>query len=702
LTTSTLDQALALAYNAWRVFPVFSIRSDGTCSCGGRPNCSPGKHPIPNRGLTEASYDDEQVRAWWAKHPDANIGLATGPQSGVWVLDIDTDKGGDVSLVQLETEVGDLTPALSSRTGSGGRHLFYAYPRDDEEQLLISNRTGLLPGLDVRGEGGYVVLPPSNHHSGGSYTWEGGPDLRRMELAEASRALTERVVKASRQSRAVAGQFGDDEEPIPDGARDDTLTRMAGAMRRQAMSEKEMLAALMVVNEERCDPPMPESQVEKIAKSVASYAPEVASARLTAADLPDDLLPMPPLKGEPFPEHLLEVDGLLGQLCVWINTITPRRQPVGALATSLGALGALYGRRVRTLTNLRTNLYAIVLADSGVGKDGARRCIQSAFEDAGIGDMVGGDSWKSGQGILTSLQRKPSLVFLMDEFGDTLKAATGRNAKEHHQKIVQVLKQLYSAAGGTMNPSEGASAEDRGEKLLWPHACLVGMSTPGAFYEGLQRAQLEDGLGNRFLVFPLDSYPEVNARANPDVPTDIREALIEHDEQTRGSGNLAALDPRFGGCRVMDLAPEADKLLTALECDIGARRGEDDWHDGAIPALWRRVPENAQKLALIRSVSRSPGATEIPVDLVRWGVEVSSWCVRSLEGQLYHWLADSDFEAAMQKVRRTLARHPEKLWSRRDLTRAAHVYGMVFDSVVREIIGSEVVLVGKKYKGIIK
>lgn len=144
-----LDRALAYQELGWQVFPVIAR----------------GKVPLTAHGFKDASDLEEDARAWWAKYPNANIGVRTGEESGFWVLDIDRDKGGFDTLAALEHLHGPLT-APYANTGGGGRHYFFAW----DSGLDIPSRSNVAPGLDVRGRGGYIVAPGSVHSSGAHYT----------------------------------------------------------------------------------------------------------------------------------------------------------------------------------------------------------------------------------------------------------------------------------------------------------------------------------------------------------------------------------------------------------------------------------------------------------------------------------------------------------------------------------------------------
>ena len=150
----------ALAY-ARRGIPVFP--------------CEPGgKRPLTYNGFWDATADAPRVAAWWRRWPNANVGVPTGERSGLLVLDVDSDAGGPDSLVLLERSHGPLPRTAKARTGGGGVHLYFRYPAGE----TVRNSAGRLgPGLDVRGEGGYVVVPPSRTQS--TYEW-----LDKAPLAE--------------------------------------------------------------------------------------------------------------------------------------------------------------------------------------------------------------------------------------------------------------------------------------------------------------------------------------------------------------------------------------------------------------------------------------------------------------------------------------------------------------------------------------
>ena len=158
-----IGAALGYVERGWAVFPLYWIR-DGACACGKGDCDSPGKHPRVPNGFKHATKDEDQVRRWWERWPDANIGIRTGAVSGIFVLDIDGDTG-DRSVAELQERFA-LLPDTKIVLTARGCHLYFVHPGRP-----IKNRTGVVPHVDVRGDGGYVVAPPSDHHSGAIYRW---------------------------------------------------------------------------------------------------------------------------------------------------------------------------------------------------------------------------------------------------------------------------------------------------------------------------------------------------------------------------------------------------------------------------------------------------------------------------------------------------------------------------------------------------
>lgn len=158
--------AIWYAERGWLVVPLHGIDESGHCTCG-NPTCSsPAKHPRTEHGVKDASSDPETVSGWWRRWTAANVGIATGERSGIFVLDVDSREAFEG--LKEKIPVG----ALMQQTGRGWQVLF------KHPGFKVKNSSGeIAPDIDVRGDGGYIVAPPSIHANGKCYTWkaEGEP-----------------------------------------------------------------------------------------------------------------------------------------------------------------------------------------------------------------------------------------------------------------------------------------------------------------------------------------------------------------------------------------------------------------------------------------------------------------------------------------------------------------------------------------------
>jgi hypothetical protein len=125
-----------------------------------------------SHGYLDATREADTVRAWWRTWPTANIGIACGAASKIWVLDIDPRHGGTMAITELEAEHGLLPATITASTPRGGRHHYWRWPDDGPKIRNSVARVG--DGIDVLGEGGSVVAPPSARALGGRYAWCGG------------------------------------------------------------------------------------------------------------------------------------------------------------------------------------------------------------------------------------------------------------------------------------------------------------------------------------------------------------------------------------------------------------------------------------------------------------------------------------------------------------------------------------------------
>lgn len=269
MANKLLRWALRYARQGIPVLPLWWPVAEGVCACPKGANCkSPAKHPIPElvpHGLKDATTDLEQIRRWWRMRPYANIGMPTGEASGRVVVDIDK--------VTAKEEIRPIPVTRGVRTGSGGLQLHYAHPGVEvrNDQAGPNQPTKLAPvsgGIDFRGEGGYVLLPPSMHASGREYT-VGKRQV--VQLAPFPQEWLHRLQgsngngASNGNAERVPLKAGD---KVAAGDRHSFLFKSGCAMRYRWFDYEHILPYMLGLNEEYCDPPKERREVERLARDI--------------------------------------------------------------------------------------------------------------------------------------------------------------------------------------------------------------------------------------------------------------------------------------------------------------------------------------------------------------------------------------------------------------------------------------------------
>jgi hypothetical protein len=242
---STIAAASYLAHG-WSVLPV-------------RPR---DKRPLIRwEALQTTKPSNSDLAEWFRRWPDANIGIVTGEISNLVVIDVDPKHGGDESLEHLQQRFGSLPPTVEATTGGGGRHLYFAHPG-----VLVRNRAGLAQGIDLRGDGGYVVAPPSVHPSGRRYAWMPGRSPQEMSPAPLPRWLIGAL--GIRAGRTLADWQRLVREGVPQGQRNSTIASLTGHLLWHGVDPAVSLELLLAWNRMRCRPPLDDAEVAQVVENI--------------------------------------------------------------------------------------------------------------------------------------------------------------------------------------------------------------------------------------------------------------------------------------------------------------------------------------------------------------------------------------------------------------------------------------------------
>lgn len=248
-----LEAALRYASWGWHVLPL-------------RPN---SKIPATAHGVHDATTDPEQIRKWWTRDPEMNIGVAAGKVSDLSVFDVDPRNGGEAGWEGWLEANGPCPEGAMQLTAGGGYHFLAQYTDEIRSCKLAT-------GVDLLSDGRYFVVHPSTI-DGRTYEWEGSSDPAE---GIGPFAVPRGWIDAYLGNRKDVGTRI--ASSIIKGSRNDGLLSYGGMMRRGGATEAEILGALTIANEQRCEPPLPDSEVRHIARSVARYDPELDVAADTA------------------------------------------------------------------------------------------------------------------------------------------------------------------------------------------------------------------------------------------------------------------------------------------------------------------------------------------------------------------------------------------------------------------------------------
>jgi putative DNA primase/helicase len=244
--------------------------------------CDPAtKHPLLDSWKPYQSRlpTEKEVGDWWTRWPEAAPAVVTGELSALVVVDIDSDDALEIK--EAEKSFGETS--WRARTPSGGMHLGYAHPGG-----RVTNAcriSGFDFDIDIRGDGGYALVPPSP-----GYSWENEDPF---ETRPPFRGIPKQIAPTLEPAQPVTQN-----DRIPRGERNQTLASLGGTMRKRGMSSDAISAALLADNQKRCLPPLPKKEVLRIARSVGEYEPvDPRPKLLTAEEFANDLAPEEIIKG---------------------------------------------------------------------------------------------------------------------------------------------------------------------------------------------------------------------------------------------------------------------------------------------------------------------------------------------------------------------------------------------------------------------
>jgi hypothetical protein len=629
------------------------------------PIAPKGKRPLIEweRYQRERASESQIIEWWGKKYPEANIAIVTGGISGLIVIDLDTPEAKD----NLKERVPDFdfTTVPRSRTGKGWQ-LFFQHPG-----ATIPPRAGLIPGLDVRGDGGYVVVPPSIHPNGKTYEWKISINGELPKLpVELFRLIS------SPGNGAIKKAAQPIEESIPEGQRNASLTSLAGSMRRRGMSAASILAALQEENKIRCDPRLPDREVETIANSVGRYPAADLREHLTPKSLCSNDLGVTcsrdeeeqsPLDCAPlqFPEAAWS--GLFGQ---WRDVVAPCTEaPLEFLwASFLVNVGLMLGRNVwiESPQPLYPNFYVLLLGQTGDARKStalwlARQLLKRIDKDIEIVTGI-----VSTEGLFDRLAKHDDTRALgyVDEFRSLLSVGRRQGTRDLLPKLNSLI---YCPDQETIDRRKDPTT------VIRPFFSLISATAQDYVSDLLSDLELSGGMLNRFLMVAGDEQPP---KAIVQAPSDQEWSVI--------ASRLQVVRDQYSEPRRMLWSKEAQGLWTGFYTEW--RTVRKGW-DNKSQSLTARIQEHIQKIAMVYATLA--GEALISARTLATAITIGEWLEKTIL-RLFEDVGLDAFSRAEQTVlkivrdrRRIPRRGLQQMVSKRGIN------GRLFGDVLKSLAANE-------------
>ena len=371
---------------------------------------------------------------------------------------------------------------------------------------------------------------------------------------------------------------------------------------------------------------------------------------------------------EEYPVLPVEIKGLAGKLSQFMDLSAIHPQPILHVGAALAMLGTLLGRKIKSASGLRTNIYVLSLAPTGAGKEHARSVIDRVLTNSGAVHYLGGDDIASDTGLLAALAEQPSLLLMLDEFGYMAQQFLNPRAAGFKASIVEVLLSIYGKSSTAYHGKMYANRKERPQvRIEQPSLCLYCTSTPESFWPAIRQNSVHDGFLNRFLVFNSpDPFPPFVEREDIAVPEFMVEpvrtlARIPEPMINRMIEGYA-MNP-VPNPKVITDSPSAKECFLSYR-DLYLKHAKED---AVMASLWKRAEEQAVKVALILAGSEMQDS--ISGDDAETGCKVVKFCIENMLTQISDHLAENQHEANLKKVLRIIRKSGRKGIDGTSLTR---------------------------------
>lgn len=659
------EAALSYAMRGWKVFP---------CAANTKIPLA-GTH-----GVKDATDNVDIINDWWRNNPDANIGLACGSVSGFYVIDIDVRPEKQINGFDSIKEAKlTIPPTLYQNTPSGGVHLLYKCEGDKP-----ANKNGFLQGVDIRGDGYYIVATPSIIN-GKAYEWKNSE----ASLSEFPKEFKYKKTFADISIPSVCSVEG-----IPDIERAMAyLAEIPGAVEGVDGHAKLFWVAQVLVNgfhlsdadaemlmwneyNPRCMPPWERnSKTEKEFKHKIDEAhrkpnPEavsiynslnnddfitnfdfdkcIESVKALLAPKVQSISPEKTItKFDAQVNDLLVPEGLVGDIAKWINDTAGCYQPLFALGAALTLCGALFGRKVCDESNGRTNIYCMGVGHSSSGKDYPGDCINKILTSAGAQSLLMG-RMTSDAAIEKVLTISPVKMAVLDEVGHFFSTINKAGEGSSYLKTIKpTLMELFSSAHKTYMGKEKASGT--AACIDQPCMCIWGVTAPQKFYSGMTIEELQDGWMARNLIFISEERPPYVMKPMADVPEHIVETVKSWYMRTN---NLLITGTSGGKARpiIVPMDESARSVFNAYSKKAYEQMLKSNERGEKTEYLWGKAFQNARRIALIVACGKEYECPIIGKYEAEYGCKLIEFLIRNAAQSIAKNVSENKFEEEKMRI----------------------------------------------------
>lgn len=341
------------------------------------------------------------------------------------------------------------------------------------------------------------------------------------------------------------------------------------------------------------------------------------------------VLESPPQDDEDFCETMIPKDGLLRRIHEFYLTLTRRPSSIIGLATAVAFCEGIFGRRVRSYTDLRTHDYTVIVAPTNCGKESVISTVQKLIYGADPNTkFLIPPNVQSGNGLLAAMAASPASMWMCDEFGTFLEGALDkRQATKHTREIVDHLLQMYGRANATYQGAAHAAGQKN--QIEQPSLSLLGITTGSTLFENIDRKQIESGLFGRCSFWPVQTRPGLRRTRISEPPPELLETIRGWISFEPGiPGTPSPLLP------ILKFSTEAEERWDEHEETIDKRMSEE----GELrAAVWGRAAARSMKLAMVHRCARLEASPQsINWDFVYvekrdvdWGICISNWLAKT-------------------------------------------------------------------------